>query len=221
MFIDVRDPLKFQSFRIPGSLNIPLYALKSKPFLKAKPLILVNEGFEVLELKKECIRLKEAGFKDVKILKGGLNAWKENKGKIQGDIFAMKKLNRVSSNLLFKEKKNENLLLINILNPEDTGKPSIFPKAVPISMEETAQFCEKIKSTIHNHGTASSPVLISNETGENYDHIDRLLKSAGITPLFYLEKGEQGYKRYLSLQAQMGQPHKRTTKRGHKCATCP
>nr|WP_320192688.1 rhodanese-like domain-containing protein [uncultured Desulfobacter sp.] len=226
IFIDVREPKKFELYRIPGSLNIPLYALKSKNFLMQKSLILVNEGFKVLDLKKECIHLEGTGFQDVKFLKGGLNAWKENNGAIQGDVFAMKKLNRVSPDCLFKEKNNENLLLIDISAPENVNAGHDLTKLaeavpIPLKIEDALPFCKKVKSVIQNNGTTSSPVLMFNKDGKNYDRIDRLLRSAGIKSIFYLEDGSQGYRKYESMQAKMGQPKRLSTNRGHKCTTCP
>ena len=40
VLVDVRNPRAFETFRIPGSLNIPLFALKTKTFLKTNRLIL-------------------------------------------------------------------------------------------------------------------------------------------------------------------------------------
>ena len=43
--IDVRNPEDFARLHIPGSLNIPLYAVKTKVFLKSFPIVLINAGF--------------------------------------------------------------------------------------------------------------------------------------------------------------------------------
>ena len=45
--IDVRNPEDFARLHIPGSLNIPLYAVKTKVFFKSFPVVLINEGFQL------------------------------------------------------------------------------------------------------------------------------------------------------------------------------
>ena len=53
----------FTEAHIPGSINMPLYAVKTKTFLKSVPVVLVNEGFRYAELESECRRLAERGSK--------------------------------------------------------------------------------------------------------------------------------------------------------------
>ena len=45
ILVDGRKSDAFEKFRIPGSINIPLYAVKTKAFLRTKLLVLVNEGY--------------------------------------------------------------------------------------------------------------------------------------------------------------------------------
>jgi hypothetical protein len=44
LLIDVRRSSEYERFRIPGSLNLAPFAIKSKAFLKNKNIVLVNEG---------------------------------------------------------------------------------------------------------------------------------------------------------------------------------
>jgi hypothetical protein len=43
--VDVRDRDCFERFRIPRSIHVPLYAVKTKGFLKERFLVLVHEGY--------------------------------------------------------------------------------------------------------------------------------------------------------------------------------
>jgi len=45
VLVDVRDNESFQKIRIPGSINMSLFAVKTKTFLKTKQIVLVNEGY--------------------------------------------------------------------------------------------------------------------------------------------------------------------------------
>ena len=57
ILIDVRKKVEFEKFRIPGSINIPVFAIETKAFLKSTPLVIVNEGYNYGELEQECERL--------------------------------------------------------------------------------------------------------------------------------------------------------------------
>ena len=43
--VDIRSRRDFKRLHISGSMNIPLYAVKTKLFLKSSPVVLINEGF--------------------------------------------------------------------------------------------------------------------------------------------------------------------------------
>lgn len=88
LLIDIRESKAFEKVRIPGSINIPLSFIKTKPFLKPGPLVLVSAGYGQRFMEKECRRLNARGFKAV-ILLGGLCAWKQAGGKLEGDLTAL------------------------------------------------------------------------------------------------------------------------------------
>lgn len=54
VLVDVRPSHHFNNFKIPGSINLPLFALGTKPFLKSGHVILINEGrnYTLLEQKR-------------------------------------------------------------------------------------------------------------------------------------------------------------------------
>ena len=76
ILIDVRKRDEFEKFRIPGSINIPLFAIRTKAFLKSKSLVLVNEGYNYTQLERECAYLRKSGFR-VWLLNGGLYYWRQ------------------------------------------------------------------------------------------------------------------------------------------------
>src|SRR5512134_1867005 len=54
LLIDVRDRDAFEKLRIPGSIHIAPYSLKTKAFLRNKPLVLVSEGYSDAALELTC-----------------------------------------------------------------------------------------------------------------------------------------------------------------------
>jgi len=81
VFLDVRSPAEFEEVRLPKSTLIPLGALRgrSQELPKDKPIVtfckISLRGYEA------ALILKAAGFKDVKVLDGGIAMWPYEKEK--------------------------------------------------------------------------------------------------------------------------------------------
>lgn len=61
---------------VQGAWNIAVDELKLKDFLKARDLLLLDEGFSRVRQATACATLKKAGFQSVKILIGGASQWR-------------------------------------------------------------------------------------------------------------------------------------------------
>ena len=75
VLIDTRPANEFESYRIPGSLNLSPFEIKSKDFLKPKHLVIVGDSANLLEMGLLCHELKQHGFKKVNFINGGLGSW--------------------------------------------------------------------------------------------------------------------------------------------------
>lgn len=84
VWVDVRAPALFEQARIPGALSIPLHAIKAKSYLQTRPLVLVDEGGGSRRVEEECYQLAGAGFSQVRIWYGGMNAWQQFGGPVEG-----------------------------------------------------------------------------------------------------------------------------------------
>jgi len=221
--IDVRNREEFEKFRIPGSINIPLFAIKTKTFLKHKPLVLINEGYHHCPLERECKRLTDSGFTAVWVLNGGLNAWREKGAPIDGDIFEQKDLNKMPPQIFFEEKNDENWVVIDISRSESSESRYLLPQAISIPFANDAgDFVSSIKRVIERHEKNSFlSFLILNENGEQYEKIEKLIEEAGVRNVFYLKEGLRGYKGFLKRQAIMWQPKEHSRKTLKKCPGCP
>lgn len=75
-FIDVRAPLKYAQFHIPGFQNIPLRDIrkqaKDRLSKDKKVVVICRTGAQANEAAK---RLKRKGFKDIDNVRGGLSTW--------------------------------------------------------------------------------------------------------------------------------------------------
>jgi rhodanese-related sulfurtransferase len=220
ILVDVRRREKFEKFNIPGSINIPLFAIKTKPFLKAKPLILVNEGYTYTNLERECERLRKSGF-NVWLLNGGLNYWRALGAPLRGDLFSQKALNKISPRDFHAEKDNDSWLMIDVSPSKSTDARSLIPQSIFIPrLKEEKKFILTLKRTLATYRAKPFvSVLIWNEKGEQYDDIEKIVRNANFKNVFYLKGGVDAYRKFLEEQAVSRQAGHE--KKLQKCSNCP
>jgi len=219
-FVDVRNPEDFARLHIPGSLNIPLYAVKTKVFLKSFPIVLVNAGFHYTPLEAKCRKLKDIGFK-VFILDGGLPAWKRKGSPLVGDLFALAEMQAVSPQVFFRGKDCENTLVIDISPVQTELSRQLIPysRHIPVSAEPSEWF-RKLSRIIANHKNQPLlSVVVFNETGDGYDQTNKIFAGLDVN-ISYLQSGVAGYKRYLEDLLLSWLPRDSRIKTNKKCKSC-
>lgn len=220
--VDVRRAEEFGKLRIPGSINMPLFALKTKSFLKAEPVVLVGEGYRVCELEQECRTLRASGFTRALVLRGGLASWVEKGGPVAGDVFAREQVFRVSPAGLFAARKCSSWLGVDVSRSVTPDGSRFIPGTVSVPYRGKGE--EFLREFRRAMGTqkAEQPVtvLVFSETGEGYDAVERALKDGKIGGVSYLEGGLKAYRTYLQEQKLIEKSRERSTV-AQKCPTCP
>ena len=234
ILVDVRRPGDFRKLHIPGSVNIPLYAIKTKSFLKSVLVVLVNEGYQHCYLERECRRLEEDNFR-VRILDGGLNAWKGKGLKLIGDHFAEKELNRISPAVFYRERNSTGRIILNLSKNSDTiskylpesSRYFTLPRKSLLSSDEknirtlrSICMCGKTSCPPGYHGMPFTTVLVLNEDGRGYDEIESFFKKRHIQNVFFLKGGLKAYKKYLERLALSRKPRTERLKTIGKCGSC-
>ncbi|WP_321417242.1 rhodanese-like domain-containing protein [uncultured Desulfobacter sp.] len=225
MLIDVRNKADFESFRIPGSINLPLFAVKTKSMFKQASIVLLNEGYALSPLIRECEILREKGF-DAFVLFGGLTAWKNSNGLIDGNYFEIKKVNQVPARIWFSERKTNCWISIDASNytPLETAPPKL-PQGkiiesliVPFSGngESFAKAFSQAVNDQERPGQLCS-LLVFTKDGKDYGPIEKALKD--FPNLFFLEDGLVGVDTFLKNQELA--KNRKTIRQGKKCRTCP
>ncbi len=193
--VDVRSAKEFEEFRIPGSLNVPLFSVKTKGFLAARRLVLFNQGHTYGSLRHEATRLVARGF-DVSILDGGLNEWKRQGGPIEGDVFAQKKLNRIAPATVYQGRLSENWIIVDLTlrrkaggrEPPERGI-GIPLVAVPFDGNEKESLGKLLKTIGEHKDKEFLSTILCNEDGEGYGDLERLIQGADIANVLYLDGG--------------------------------
>lgn len=221
LLVDVRKKSDFEKLSIPGSINIPLFAVKTKTFLKSKSLVLVDEGYHYRKLERECENLRKLGFK-VWHLNGGLYLWSRNGGSLKGDVFAGKDLNRIPAPTFLEEKDYAHWVVIDISPADDSDNPPLFPGAVSLPYSNgSKRFLRRFKEALATFGqNPSLTVIIVDENEEQYDRIERLLEEADYS-IFFLKGGLEGYQQFSKQQTVIRQAKDNSKKSVKRCANCP
>jgi hypothetical protein len=207
--IDVRNPEDFERLHIPGSLNIPLHAVKTKVFLKSFPVVLINAGFHYSALQSECRQLV------------GLPAWKRKESRLVGDPFALQDIKTISPRIFLREKDCENTLVIDISPVQTEISRQLMPysRHIPVSAEP-GEWLRDLNRIITDHKKQPFlSVVVFSETGDGYGRANKLLADLSVNA-FFLESGVTGYKRYLEDLMLSWLPRDSRIKTNRECRTC-
>jgi len=220
LLVDVRAKEQFESFRIPGSINIPLHFIKTRSFLKGRPVVLVNEGYRSGHLEARAAELKQEGFQ-LLILSGGLPAWNRSGGEITGNLFEAKQVNRISPQDCFLELKSNNHLVIDASADPAPESLSLIPGLLQVvSSDQKGGSSELVKAILTRNSVAPFSILMTNKDGQGYEKIEKALLAEGISNVFFLEGGLDGYSRFIQDVAMMRRSHVKQVS-GGGCRTCP
>ena len=203
--VDTRPKNDFNNIRIPGSLNFSIHEIKTKPFLKTKPIVLANNGFSTSLLKQECQRLNQMGF-NASVLTGGLNAWKYRQGPLEGDLSAARSFKNVSPEEFQMENINQNIVIIDATKTKHEKKR--FPKAIQLSeaklMDQKSPSTQPTKPIKQIQPTKqikqikpNSTILVISNNGSYNDRVEKILSDQNLGPLFVLEGGLDAYNTYI------------------------
>lgn len=190
ILVDIRSPEEFERLRIPGAINVALYAVKTKAYLKAQPFVLVGAGFEWRDLASECHLLQQSGFKPSALF-GGLVAWQSQGGPLEGDRLLVATYREISAYLFFHEKDYKDIKVFDVSpKPLSPAKKLIHGTVHVENIERLVKFAKQNALTYRT-------LVLFNERGEQYEKFNAALKTAGITNAFYLKGGLSGYRNFL------------------------
>ncbi len=200
MLVDVRSQDMFRQAHIPGSINVPLFALKARGFLRARQVVLLNEGHHAGPLLEEAVRLNNLGFESVGVLDGGVREWQLAGGLLEGESTNSSSLATISAQQFFNARAEPGWLVIATQN-DSTG---MLPANQIWDFESVT--VEKITNAIRQH-TETRRILLVTPDGEGYRVLNVNLNGFHSLPLFYLEGGTAAFVTHFT--DQLAQQHRR------------
>lgn len=110
--VDVRPESDYQAFHIQGAVNGSLSGIRSKPYWRGKTVLLVGHGKAERDLYVQCRRLKQDGFQDVRVLRGGMAAWLATDQGVTGRPPGTAHLARLSASEFWAESRSPDNLVV-------------------------------------------------------------------------------------------------------------
>lgn len=218
MLIDSRRPERYQQVHIPGSLNIPAYALKTKAYLKSRALVLVaaDDGDSALE--KIAQGLLASNFNSVSILVGGLNAWRQKGLPLVGTVAARMALREITPAAYYQAKANT-WLVIDI-RESAAAKLTFTGNVNRIGYRADKDGFFKKLSTVIAQQSDPVSILIVDENGQGFAELDRRLASIDAANIYFLAGGVQAYHKFQRYQQALKQGKQRSALRQREALPC-
>lgn len=120
LVVDVRSADKFQKVRIPQSINLTRSELLATGALQSRSLLIVDQGFSRTALARMCAKAEAEGFRNFRVLLGGLAAWRASGKQLEGLPEHVADLNSIEPREFLAELKQNRL---SILATETYSEP--------------------------------------------------------------------------------------------------
>ena len=199
VFIDTRPASEYAQFRIDGALNISVAEARSKAYLRSKPLVLVGDGKGERELYAACAELKRQGFKQVRILRGGMASWLAHDQAVIGRAPAPDRLIRLSAAELWRESQFDG----NVVLVGDNREPMLAD--LPFSVALGQQSAETIRAALEQRNKRrknapfASVVLVAG-ADLSPEQMERLQRDLKPVPLLVYAETREALNRYVGTQ---------------------
>lgn len=199
MTVDLRAKPVFEKFRVPGSINISIHALKSRSFLKKRKILLIDDGFNIAHLASLCQNLKSEGFSSVAAVFGGVVQWHQSGFPLEGYVPRDLKFASMSSDQFFQMKDEAFLHVIGVSLKSDVMTQTLFPQNVSVVGWKSAGKALGELIAKHKNTQDLVAIIFIDRDGKSYEkNIGAIQKKD--YPIFFLTGGVDSYQDYLGKQ---------------------
>lgn len=220
--VDVRPLKDYERCRIPGSIQIPLFALASREYLKPSHLVLIGHGYDSGKLERACARLIASGFRAT-VLEGGIAAWVRKGQPLEGNVMAEERFIAVPPGDFFEERHWGYWIFINTCVKEKAEGDRLIPQAFSLPQsDEPGEFVSRVQELLKSQEERNPRfVLIFDDNGDAFPGLARMLRQRGVGNIFFLEGGVAGYRKFMEHQLQVNGSASRGKQGGmRQCASC-
>jgi rhodanese-related sulfurtransferase len=165
-------------------------------------VLLVDRGYLGEDLEAGCRELRRAGFAAIGIVEGGLNAWAQTMGDLEGDRQTRGALNRIPARDFARATRYEHWLVVDVTPGDTLDLEALLPGAVRVPLQgDPAAFRQALGRAVQAHesrGRGPLFVAIVEADGNHYAEAGRALASLGVVHAFFLEGGLDAFRRFQS-----------------------
>ena len=212
VLIDVRPRTDYQAFHIAGSLNAGTAEIGSKPYWRDASVVLIGNGKAEGELVSQCARLKQSGYRQIQVLRGGLPAWLGSGQAVLGNAPTVGQQTRLAAaEYLLESRDPDNLLL---LDKEQASLGSEMPVALGLPETTAATIGAALerkrrKSSASGRGATVVLAIPGNVTDDQVAGLQRALLPV---PLLVYAEGRDAVTKQQKVQKAMWSAYDRGPK---------
>lgn len=195
--VDLRSAEKFDKARLPRSLNLQPFALKSHKEWKSRTLVLVDEGHAPAELMAQVAALRTAGFGDVRALEGGIAAWVRQGGSVEGVEDHAVEVAQITPVEFTRSQRNGRWRVVEV-----AGRDSVSAAVPGAEMVDRWPDLDALLGHLIPSPAGALPqrTLVIAPDLETYAHIEKRFGAFDTTGLFYLRGGREALLQFRALQ---------------------
>ena len=104
--------------------------------MRSASLVVIGNGKDDAALFDQCAALREAGYKNLSVLAGGLNSWQANGGEVVADQQTIQSLPRLSAREFLQRVVAKDATIL--LAPESKGVAALVKEAIAIPSVDAA-----------------------------------------------------------------------------------
>lgn len=114
VLVDLRQNEPYQAFHIENALNLNVTELVNKRYWHSKNVVLIGDGKAEREMYLTCAQLKQSGYNQVYVLRGGLPLWLTHNLAVSGRPSPVLQLSSLTAAEFWLESQRvENLVLVD------------------------------------------------------------------------------------------------------------
>jgi len=195
MLIDVRRKALYLGTHVPGAVNMELWTLKARRYLKNRSVVLIDEGHGSAYCEEVCVELRNSGFRSIHILQGGMNKWVASGGPVEGTGHGRRELTRINPAAFLASQDYKDWLVLDAGTAATTEHSLEGLNRVVNANGVKARLQEAMPAAYVEPDFRR--VLIVDQDGEGYAGYETRLGDLDHAVVFYLEKGQLGLEKQL------------------------
>ena len=224
-YIDVRSNVAFGEARIPASMNLPLFELPARTYLKSRNLIIVGTGMDDTALVGTANTCRKEGFSSIRIMRGGIRQWQQAGGRLEGIFFGHPALDEISASQVYSSIIHSPWLVLVPKAADYEGKVSI---SIQVISYDDVKSVEGIAKAALANNDGITGIVVFAASDQNRATLTRLLPALD-RPLFVVTEEWRTFATLAMADAQSSEQEPVTksvtsgplTHRIIGCSSCP